>query len=38
MYVSDAMLPETEKIESLSIIGSANPMRFDSEGNLISQF
>ncbi len=37
MYVSDAMLDEIEKMESLSTISSANPMKFDSEGNLISQ-
>lgn len=36
MYVSEAMLPEIKKMENVSIIGPANPMKFDNEDNLIS--
>lgn len=36
MYVSQAMLAEAEKSKELSIIGSARPLKFAKDGNLVS--
>ncbi len=36
MMISEAMLPDTEQIDNLSIIGSADPMRFDVQENLMA--
>ena len=36
MMISEAMLPEAEKMEAVSIIGSPQQMAFDAQGNLIS--
>ncbi|MBT4290811.1 MAG: hypothetical protein HOD92_26080, partial [Deltaproteobacteria bacterium] len=35
MLISEAMIPEAEMIENLSIIGSSKPTEFDVEGNLL---
>jgi hypothetical protein len=34
MYISDALIPEAQKIENISIIGTPDIMKFDKEGNL----
>jgi len=36
MYVSQAMLAEVEKSKGLSIIGSAKPLKFGRDGNIVS--
>ncbi|UCH21490.1 MAG: DUF2088 domain-containing protein [Deltaproteobacteria bacterium] len=38
MLISEVMLPEAEQIDNISITGSANQMKFDATGNLISDF
>jgi hypothetical protein len=32
------MLPEVEKNKDISVNGSAGPMKFDDDGNLVSKF
>jgi hypothetical protein len=38
MDVSEAMLPDVEKIRTLSVVGSPRSLKFDTKGNLISKF
>jgi hypothetical protein len=36
MYISQAMLAEAEKSKEISVIGSARPLKFGKDGNLVS--
>jgi len=36
MYISQAMLAEAEKSKDISIIGTARPLKFGKDGNLVS--
>jgi hypothetical protein len=36
MYISEAMLAEAKASKSISIIGSARPLKFGKDGNLVS--
>ena len=38
MYVSEVMLPEVEKSNDLNVIGPPKPIKFDTKGNLVSNF
>ncbi len=38
MYVSEVMLAEVQKRKDISVNGSPGPMKFDAEGNLVSNF
>jgi hypothetical protein len=38
MMISEALLPEAEQLDKVSIIGSPDQMKFDAQGNLISDF
>ena len=38
MMISEAMLPEAEQMDHVSVIGSPGQMEFDAHGNLISVF
>jgi hypothetical protein len=38
MYVSEVMLPEVQKRKDISVNGSPRPIKFDTKGNLISNF
>ena len=36
LYVSDSILPELEKRSDISVLAAARPLKFDREGNLLS--
>jgi len=38
IYVSEVMLPDVSKRKDLSVIGSPGPIKFDTKGNLFSNF
>jgi hypothetical protein len=38
MYISEALIPEAEKIKNVSVIGTPELMKFDEEGNLAETF
>jgi hypothetical protein len=38
MMISEAMVSEVEQLDNVSIIGSADQMKFDGQGDLISDF
>ena len=38
MYVSEVMLAEVQKSKDISVNGTPAPMKFDAEGNLVSNF